>query len=63
MLPTGLAAESFAPGDGARFRKQFALPADRPLLLYVGRVAFEKNIDFLLRISCGCSRAGLMRCS
>ena len=49
VLPTGLAAESFAPGDGARFRKQFALPADRPLLLYVGRVAFEKNIDFLLR--------------
>jgi glycosyltransferase involved in cell wall biosynthesis len=49
VLPTGLAAESFAPGDGARFRQQFALPADQPLLLYVGRVAFEKNIDFLLR--------------
>jgi 1,2-diacylglycerol 3-alpha-glucosyltransferase len=49
VLPTGLAADSFIPGDGARFRKQFALPADRPLLLYVGRVAFEKNIDFLLR--------------
>ena len=50
MLPTGLPAESFVRGDGARFRKQFALPADRPLLLYVGRVAFEKNIDFLLRM-------------
>ena len=50
VLPTGLPAESFAPGDGARFRKQFELPADRPLLLYVGRVAFEKNIDFLLRM-------------
>ena len=50
VLPTGLAAESFVRGDGARFRKQFALPADRPLLLYVGRVAFEKNIDFLLRM-------------
>jgi 1,2-diacylglycerol 3-alpha-glucosyltransferase len=49
VLPTGLATESFTPGDGARFRKQFALPADRPILLYVGRVAFEKNIDFLLR--------------
>jgi glycosyltransferase involved in cell wall biosynthesis len=41
---------SFVRGDGARFRKQFDLPADRPLLLYVGRVAFEKNIDFLLRM-------------
>jgi len=49
VLPTGLPAESFAPGCGTRFRKQFALPVDRPLLLYVGRVAFEKNIDFLLR--------------
>jgi 1,2-diacylglycerol 3-alpha-glucosyltransferase len=49
VLPTGLAAESFVRGDGARFRKQFSLAADKPLLLYVGRVAFEKNIDFLLR--------------
>ena len=50
VLPTGLPAESFLQGDGARFRKSFDLPPDRPLLLYVGRVAFEKNIDFLLRM-------------
>jgi glycosyltransferase involved in cell wall biosynthesis len=50
VLPTGLPAESFVRGDGARFRKAFDLPPDRPLLLYVGRVAFEKNIDFLLRM-------------
>jgi len=50
VLPTGLPAESFIRGDGARFRAQFHLPADRPLLLYVGRVAHEKNIDFLLRM-------------
>jgi 1,2-diacylglycerol 3-alpha-glucosyltransferase len=49
VLPTGLPAMSYAPGDGARFREKFALPATRPLLLYVGRVAYEKNIDFLLR--------------
>jgi glycosyltransferase involved in cell wall biosynthesis len=49
VLPTGLPAESFIRGDGAKFRTQFGLPADRPLLLYVGRVAYEKNIDFLLR--------------
>src|SRR6185295_14483918 len=48
-LPTGLPAESYARGDGARFRARFKLPGDRPLLLYVGRVAYEKNIDFLLR--------------
>jgi glycosyltransferase involved in cell wall biosynthesis len=50
VLPTGLPASSFAPGDGARFRRQFDLPPDRPLLLYVGRVAHEKNIDFLMRM-------------
>ena len=50
VLPTGLSAESYIRGDGAKFRQQFDLPADRPLLLYVGRVAFEKNIDFLLRM-------------
>jgi 1,2-diacylglycerol 3-alpha-glucosyltransferase len=50
VLPTGLPAESLARGDGALFRRKFELPAGRPLLLYVGRVAFEKNIDFLLRM-------------
>jgi glycosyltransferase involved in cell wall biosynthesis len=50
VLPTGLSAESFIRGDGERFRRQFDLPSGRPLLLYVGRVAFEKNIDFLLRM-------------
>jgi glycosyltransferase involved in cell wall biosynthesis len=50
VLPTGLPAESFIRGNGARFRQRFGLPADQPLLLYVGRVAHEKNIDFLLRM-------------
>ncbi|HEU4592575.1 MAG TPA: glycosyltransferase [Steroidobacteraceae bacterium] len=50
VVPTGLPAESYTRGIGARFRERFGLPADRPLLLYVGRVAHEKNIDFLLRM-------------
>ena len=41
VLPTGMSAESFIRGDGMRFRKQFELGAKRPLLLYVGRVAYE----------------------
>ncbi len=48
VLPTGLPADRFRPGDGRRFRALAALPADRPLLLYVGRIAFEKNIEFLI---------------
>jgi len=50
VLPTGLPAETLVRGDGGIFRRKFDISPDRPLLLYVGRVAFEKNIDFLLRM-------------
>jgi len=50
VLPTGLPADRFRQGDGARFRAQAGLPADRPLLTYIGRVAHEKNIEFLIRV-------------
>ncbi|HEX2788939.1 MAG TPA: glycosyltransferase [Steroidobacteraceae bacterium] len=48
VIPTGLPADRYVPGNGARFRASFGIDADRPLLLYVGRVAHEKNIEFLL---------------
>ena len=48
VIPTGLPADGFEPGAGARFRAAHGIAADRPLLLYVGRVAHEKNIDFLV---------------
>jgi 1,2-diacylglycerol 3-alpha-glucosyltransferase len=50
VLPTGLPAECFRPGDGARFRAAQGLPPERPIVLYVGRVAHEKNIEFLIRM-------------
>jgi len=50
VIPTGLSAHQFEPGCGARFRAAQALPAHRPLVLYIGRVAHEKNIEFLLRV-------------
>jgi glycosyltransferase involved in cell wall biosynthesis len=50
VLPTGLPVESYRRGDGARFRARFAIESGRPVVLYVGRVAYEKNIDFLLRM-------------
>ncbi len=50
VIPTGLSAHRFDPGSGARFRAAQALPADRPLMLYIGRVAHEKNIEFLLHV-------------
>jgi glycosyltransferase involved in cell wall biosynthesis len=48
VIPTGLQEHSFKPADGQAFRLKYGIALDRPKLLYVGRVAFEKNIDFLL---------------
>lgn len=50
VLPTGLNLGSLNGGNGARFRRLQGIDQDRPLLLHVGRVAGEKNIDFLLRV-------------
>ena len=50
ILPTGLPAARFRPGDGAAFRRRHDLAEGRPLLLFVGRAAHEKNIGFLLEM-------------
>lgn len=50
ILPTGMELDRFRGGDGARFRALHTIPGKRPVLLHVGRVAFEKNIEFLLRV-------------
>lgn len=51
VIPTGLPAENFKPGDGSAFRARYGIAPDRPVMLYVGRVAFEKNIGFLLQVT------------
>ncbi len=51
VIPTGLQMHSFEEADGSAFRLNYDIPLDRPMLLYVGRVAFEKNIDFLLNMT------------
>ena len=48
VIPTGLQVHSFAEADGVAFRTKYGIAQKRKVLLYVGRVAFEKNINFLL---------------
>ncbi|MBR9905985.1 MAG: glycosyltransferase family 4 protein [Gammaproteobacteria bacterium] len=52
VIATGLALESFCHSQGGQddsdFRTHYNLPQEAQLLLYVGRAAFEKNIDFLI---------------
>ncbi|MEP7312494.1 MAG: glycosyltransferase [Pseudomonadota bacterium] len=50
VVPTGIPASRFTPGDGARFRRRHGIAAERPIVLIVGRVAHEKNLGFLLRM-------------
>lgn len=48
VLPTGIPLDRFRQGDRAAFRQRHGIPPDRPVALFVGRVAHEKNISFLL---------------
>lgn len=48
VLPTGIPLSRFAAGEGSAFRYRHGIPARRPVALFVGRVAHEKNIGFLL---------------
>jgi 1,2-diacylglycerol 3-alpha-glucosyltransferase len=50
VIPTGIEPASFVLGDRAAFRAQRGIPQDRPVMLFVGRVAHEKNIGFLLLV-------------
>lgn len=50
IIATGLEEGFFTPGDGARFRARYGIHRERPLLVHIGRVAHEKNIDFLLHM-------------
>ena len=50
VVPTGIDLQQFSQGDGARFRQRWGIAPSRPLLVHVGRLAFEKNCDFLLRM-------------
>ncbi|OQA33745.1 MAG: Alpha-monoglucosyldiacylglycerol synthase [Betaproteobacteria bacterium ADurb.Bin341] len=49
ILPTGIPLQQFSSGDGAVFRARHDIAANRPIALYVGRIAHEKNIGLLLR--------------
>jgi glycosyltransferase involved in cell wall biosynthesis len=50
IIPTGMEMERFAAGDGQRFRTQLGIAPGQPVLVHVGRIAHEKNIDFLFRM-------------
>lgn len=50
IIPTGITPASFLQGDRAAFRRKYGIAQTRPVLLFLGRIAFEKNIGFLLSV-------------
>lgn len=50
VIATGLQASSFVEADGDQFRMKYQIPLNKQMLLYVGRVAHEKNIGLLIRV-------------
>lgn len=52
VIPTGIDTQHFAlgHGNGLGFRNKHGIEPGRPMLLFVGRVAFEKNLGGFLSV-------------
>ncbi len=50
ILPTGVDIKRGEQGAGQLFRKHHGITSEQPVLVHIGRVAFEKNIEFLLAV-------------
>lgn len=50
IIPTGIDPHLFQTGKGSVFRNQHGIAPTRPTLVHVSRLAYEKNIDFLLYV-------------
>ena len=50
VLPTGISLSTPAEGGRKAFRERHGIDPARPVALFVGRVAHEKNIDYLLDV-------------
>ena len=48
VVPTGIELDRFTPGDRSASRATLGLPAEDPVLLYVGRLDREKSVERLL---------------
>jgi glycosyltransferase involved in cell wall biosynthesis len=47
VVPTGVCMEKFARGDGDAMRRELGIPVDALVVGHLGRLAPEKNLEFL----------------
>src|SRR5690606_35436458 len=52
VIPTGVDIERFSGGDGPAYRRKIGIPEDAFVVGHVGRLAPEKNLDFLAQAVC-----------
>ena len=48
IIPPGIDLQHFSPGNRAEARRRAELPADAAIVLYVGRLAPDKNVETLM---------------
>jgi len=48
ILPTGIDPQEFEDARRGRFRRKHHISEDKKILLFVGRLGTEKNVDFLI---------------
>jgi 1,2-diacylglycerol 3-alpha-glucosyltransferase len=48
IIPTGVPMERFTGGDSSWLKHNFNIPANNKVLLFVGRLTKEKNLEFLI---------------
>jgi glycosyltransferase involved in cell wall biosynthesis len=53
VVPTGVRLKNFAQGNGQSFRKQMDIPEDAFVVGHLGRLAPEKNLEFLAQAVAG----------
>lgn len=49
VIPTGVDVDFFATGNGKRIRDEYRIPEKTPLIGHLGRLAPEKNLDYLAK--------------
>jgi len=62
IIPTGVDVARFAGGNRTALREQLKIDNDQVVLLYVGRLVREKNLEFLLRSLSPLLRQSSTRC-
>ncbi|MCC7111656.1 MAG: glycosyltransferase [Deltaproteobacteria bacterium] len=58
VVPTGIDISQFARGDNERFRQRYGIRPDESVVLYLGRIGTEKNVELIINTFAELKRRG-----